>query len=326
MRRAAVAAATAARTSAQRGGGSATGCASAWSNSCLGAAAAPSTSGGLRAVLTGGGWAVESPAWLRGGARSSSSAAAAAVADSELQSSSLQLGNRGGASSSSGRGVSKYDAHVGVDSVVEVRQLGGGDVVGKVVLPADVFGVPLRRDIVHRTVVWQLANRRQGSASSKSRHQVSGSGKKLGPQKGSGRARHGSNRAPQFRGGAAVHGPRPRSFACDLPKKVRRLALKVALSARLAEGRLQVWDTLEPPSIKTSDFAPLVEGFKSALLVDAPNQVNEPLRRASANLHRIDVLPVCGLNVYSILRTEQLVLSQAAVDGIVARLRAPINR
>ncbi|KAG0579361.1 hypothetical protein M758_4G094100 [Ceratodon purpureus] len=200
---------------------------------------------------------------------------------------------------------------------------------GLATIAGDVFDVPIRPDIVHRVVRWQLAKRRQGNASTKGIHEVSGTGRKPGPQKGSGRARHGSLRGPQFRGGATQHGPKPRSHEIGLQKQVRRLGLKVALSSRIAEGKLKVFDSVEPQTLKTREMERLIAGMgdsKKVLFVDDAEVVNEPLCRATGNLHYINVIPAKGLNVYSILQHDTLVMTLGAIRKIEDRLHTPINR
>ncbi|CAM6095847.1 unnamed protein product [Calypogeia fissa] len=200
---------------------------------------------------------------------------------------------------------------------------------GKAVLSGDIFDVPIRRDIVHRVVVWQLAKRRQGTHSTLTISEVSGTGRKPGPQKGSGRARHGTLRGPQFRGGANVFGPKPRNYEQGLPKKVRRFGLKVALSARLAEGKLKVFEDIVPPSPKTKDMVRILEemeGCKKVLFVEDAEKVNEFLCRATKNIHYANVIPVKGLNVYSILQHDTLVMTLSSIRALEDRLHTPINR
>ncbi|GAB2279527.1 hypothetical protein Dimus_014167 [Dionaea muscipula] len=199
---------------------------------------------------------------------------------------------------------------------------------GLMVLAGDVFDVPIRKDIVHRVVRWQLAKRRQGTHSTKTVSEVSGTGRKPYPQKGTGRARHGTLRGPQFRGGATKHGPKPRSHAIKLNKKVRRLGLKIALSARAAEGKLLIFDDFEVPTHKTKNIVNWynqMEGSKKLLLVDG-GPINEKLKLATQNLHYVNVLPSIGLNVYSILLHDTLAMSRDAVKCIVDRMHTPINR
>jgi large subunit ribosomal protein L4 len=192
---------------------------------------------------------------------------------------------------------------------------------GSIDLDDAIFGLEPRADILHRCVVYQLAKRQQGTHKSKPRNEVKATSKKWGRQKGGGTARHGNRAAPQFRGGGTAHGPRPRSHAIDLPKKVRRLALKHALSAKVAEGSLIVIDEAKLTEAKTKS---LVEAFAnlnvaSALIVDA--SVDENFGLATRNIAGIDMLPVIGANVYDILRKDKLILTKAAVEGLEARLK-----
>lgn len=202
-----------------------------------------------------------------------------------------------------------------------VRNLAGEE-VGTVELDDSVFAVPVRVDILHRVVRWQLAKRRQGTHKVKSRGEVARSGKKLYRQKGTGRARHGSRRAHIFVGGGIAFGPKPRDHAIDLPKKVRRLGLRCALSDKVREGRLVVLDDarLEEPKTKllASHLAKL--GIGSALVVTG----GEPERNfalASRNLPKVVVMPQIGANVYDILRHDTLVLTRDAVELLQERLR-----
>ena len=192
---------------------------------------------------------------------------------------------------------------------------------GSVDLDDGVFGLEPRKDILHRMVTYQLAKRQQGTHKAKERNEISGTTKKFGRQKGSGGARHGNRKAPLFRGGGKAHGPRPRSHATALPKKVRQLALRHALSAKQAAGELVILDDLNLAEAKTKilvdKFGKL--GFSNVLFVD--NEVNEQFGLATRNLANIDVLPVVGANVYDILRREKLVLTKAAVEGLEARLK-----
>ncbi|KAK9756458.1 hypothetical protein RND81_01G099200 [Saponaria officinalis] len=193
---------------------------------------------------------------------------------------------------------------------------------GFMTLAGDVFDVPIRKDIVHKVVRWQLAKRQQGTHSTKTISEVSGTGRKLYQQKGTGRARHGTLRGPQFRGGATMHGPKPRSHAIKVNKTVRRLGLKIALSARVSEGKLLVFDDLELPTHKTKNIVSWVEQLdntKKILLVDG-GPISEKLKLATQNLHYVNVLPSIGLNVYSILWHDTLVMSQDAVNRIVQRM------
>uniref|UniRef100_A0A5B7CAF8 Large ribosomal subunit protein uL4m n=1 Tax=Davidia involucrata TaxID=16924 RepID=A0A5B7CAF8_DAVIN len=213
------------------------------------------------------------------------------------------------------------------DLVIPVTNFHNED-KGFMVLAGDVFDVPIRKDIVHRVVRWQLAKRQQGTHSTKTISEVSGTGRKPWPQKGTGRARHGTLRGPQFRGGATMHGPKPRSHAIKLNKKVRRLGLKIALSARAAEGKLMIFEDLEVPTHKTKNIVNYVsqmENAKKLLLVDG-GPLHEKLKLATQNLHYVNILPSIGLNVYSILLHDTLVMSRDAVNKIVERMHTPINR
>lgn len=199
---------------------------------------------------------------------------------------------------------------------------------GFMVLAGDVFDVPIRKDIIHRVVRWQLAKRQQGTHSTKTISEVSGTGRKPWRQKGTGRARHGTLRGPQFRGGAVMHGPKPRSHAFKLNKKVRRLGLKIALTARAAEGKLLIFDNLDVATHKTKyivNYVNEMENTKKVLLVDG-GPIDEKLKLATQNLHYVNVLPSIGLNVYSILLHDTLVMSRDAVEKIVTRMHTPINR
>lgn len=191
--------------------------------------------------------------------------------------------------------------------------------VGSVELPDEIFAVEPRADIVARVIHWQLAKRRAGTHKVKGMGEVSGTTRKPYKQKGTGNARQGSLRAPQFRTGGAVHGPVVREHGYSLNKKVRRLGLLSALSQKAAAGKLIVLDTVGALD-KTKDVAARVKsfGWKSALLVDAA--VEENFGRASRNVKGLDVLPVVGANVYDIIRHDILVITKAAVEGLKERL------
>ena len=192
---------------------------------------------------------------------------------------------------------------------------------GSIDLDDEIFGLEPRKDVLHRCVVYQLAKRQQGTHHAKERNEVNRTGKKFGKQKGGGGARHGDRKAPIFVGGGKAHGPRPRSHAIGLPKRVRRLALCPALSAKQTAGELLVIDdaVMEDPKTKTVIAAFEKLGVKNALLVDA--EVNESFGLATRNIPDVDVLPVMGANVYDILRREKLVLTKAAIASLQARLK-----
>jgi large subunit ribosomal protein L4 len=193
--------------------------------------------------------------------------------------------------------------------------------VGDIELSEAVFGLPVRRDILARVVNWQLSKRRAGTHKTKGVSDISGTTKKPYRQKGTGRARQGSLRSPQFRGGAVIFGPVVRSHEFGLQKKVRRLGLKTALSAKQAEGKLVVVDEARLDEAKTKALRSRFEalGWGSVLIIDGA--VNESFARAARNLPKVDVLPEHGANVYDILRRDTLVLTRAAVQQLEARLR-----
>jgi large subunit ribosomal protein L4 len=194
--------------------------------------------------------------------------------------------------------------------------------VGDIELDDDVFGMPLRRDLLSRAVNWQLAKRQAGTHAAKERWEVSGTKKKPFKQKGTGGARQGTLRAPQMRGGGIVFGPRPHSHAFSLPKKVRKLALRTALSAKQADGRLIVVDSAELASAKTGALAKQMNklGWGTTLVIDGA-QVNENFARAARNIFGLDVLPQIGANVYDIMRRNTLVLTKDAVQQLQERLK-----
>ena len=193
--------------------------------------------------------------------------------------------------------------------------------VGDIELAEEVFGLPVRRDILARIVNWQLAKRRAGTHKTKGISDISGTTKKPYKQKGTGRARQGSLRSPQFRGGAVIFGPVVRSHEFDLQKKVRRLGLKTALSAKQAEGKLVVLEEARLDDAKTKALRARFDalGWASVLIIDGA--VNESFARAARNLPKVDVLPEQGANVYDILRRDTLVLTRAAVQQLEARLK-----
>jgi large subunit ribosomal protein L4 len=193
---------------------------------------------------------------------------------------------------------------------------------GEIELADEIFAVPVRRDILARMVNWQLAKRRAGTHKTKGISDVQGTTKKPWRQKGTGRARQGSLRSPQFRGGAVIFGPVVRSHEFGLQKKVRRLALKTALSAKQAEGKLVVLEKASVKAPKTKALAQqfLKLGWRSVLIIDGPS-VDENFARAARNIPEVDVLPQQGANVYDILRRDTLVLTRDAVQHLEARLK-----
>jgi large subunit ribosomal protein L4 len=197
-----------------------------------------------------------------------------------------------------------------------------GTAAGSLELSDDIFGLDPRADLIARMVRYQLAKRRAGTHQTLGRAEIWRTGKKMYKQKGTGGARHGSARVPQFRGGGRAFGPVVRSHAHDLPKKVRALALRHALSAKAKDGGIIVWEhaTLADPKTKAlkQRFAAL--GLKNALIIDGVEPADN-LRLAARGIPDIDVLPVAGINVYDILRRDKLVLTKAAVDALEARFK-----
>ncbi len=184
-----------------------------------------------------------------------------------------------------------------------------------------IFGIKPRKDILQRVVEWQRAKKQAGTHSSRTISEISGTTKKPFKQKGTGNARQGSLRSPHMRGGAVVFGPKPRSHAYDLPKSIRKLGLKSALSLKANEGKLRVIDTLAVKNPKTKELGKKFEqmGLKAALFVRGDN-AKDAFTKAVKNLPRMDVIPDIGLNVYDILRHEELVITTHALKNLEARL------
>jgi large subunit ribosomal protein L4 len=193
---------------------------------------------------------------------------------------------------------------------------------GTVDLPDDVFGLEPRADILQRMVRYQLLKRQAGTHHAKDRSLVSGRHQKMYKQKGTGRARHGNKLAPQFRGGGKAFGPVPRSHAIDLPKKIRALALKHALSSKVKSNELIILDKAELSEAKTKGLRVQFEalGFDSALIIGGA-ELDGNFSLAARNIPNIDVLPIAGLNVYDILRRRKLVLTKAALEAIGERFK-----
>ncbi len=191
---------------------------------------------------------------------------------------------------------------------------------GQVDLKDSIFGLPIRVDILHRAVNWQRAKSQQGTHQTKEIWAISGTTKKPWKQKGTGRARQGSLRSPQFRGGAVIFGPVTRSHAHSLTKKFRKLALRTALSAKAAEGNIKILEQAKAKSGKIKDIkkSNILQG-KSVLIIDADEMDNQ-FSKAVRNLANIDILPQKGANVMDILNHEQLVLTKDALTALEARL------
>ncbi|HEY4775142.1 MAG TPA: 50S ribosomal protein L4 [Xanthobacteraceae bacterium] len=197
-----------------------------------------------------------------------------------------------------------------------------GEAAGSVTLADEIFGLEPRPDLLQRCVVWQLAKRQSGTHDVKNRAEIWRTGKKIYRQKGTGNARHGSARVNLFRGGGRSFGPTPRSHAIGLPKKVRALALRHALSAKVRDGGLIV---VEAAAAKDGKTAPLRSqlaklGLTNALIIDGA-EIDRNFRLAARNIPEIDVMLVAGINVYDILRRTKLVLTKTALDALEARLR-----
>jgi large subunit ribosomal protein L4 len=204
---------------------------------------------------------------------------------------------------------------------LDVIKLDGGK-AGSVDLGEDIFGLEPRADILHRVVRWQRNNAQAGTHKVKTRSETSYSTKKIYRQKGTGGARHGDRNAPIFRKGGIYKGPTPRSHGHELTKKFRKLGLKHALSAKMAEGSLVIIDPAAMDAPKTSALAKQIKdlGWNRALIIDGA-QVDENVARAARNIEGLDVLPSMGANVYDILKRDTLVLTKAGVEALEARLK-----
>jgi large subunit ribosomal protein L4 len=204
---------------------------------------------------------------------------------------------------------------------LHIKTLDGVD-AGSLDVSDEIFGLEPRVDILHRMVRWQLAKRRAGTHAVQNRSDVSRTTKKMYKQKGTGNARHGAMSAPQFRGGGRAFGPQVRSHEHDLPKKVRALALRHALSAKVKDNTILVVEAAEIANPKTKvlldHFGKM--GLSSALIISGA-EVQDNFRLAARSIPNVDVLPVQGINVYDILRREKLVLTRAAVDALEARFK-----
>ena len=185
-----------------------------------------------------------------------------------------------------------------------------------------IFNVPVKPNVLHEVVTMQLASRRSGSASVKHRSDVKGSGRKLFRQKGTGRARRGDIKAPLLRGGGSVFGPDPRSYAYKVPKKVRRMALKMALSVKLSEDSLVVLDELDFDKIKTKEFIKVMNALNMNNALFITDKKNENLEISARNVPDVKVLRIEGLNVYDILKYKSLVLLESSIKSIEGRLLA----
>ena len=202
----------------------------------------------------------------------------------------------------------------------DVIKLNGGK-AGSVELGDEIFGVEPRVDILHRVVRWQRNNAQAGTHKVKTRSEVSYSTKKIYRQKGTGGARHGARSAPIFRGGGVYKGPVPRSHGHELPKRVRKMGLKMAISAKAKSGSLVIIDDVSSDG-KTSSLAKQIKrlGWKRALIIDG-QQVNVEFAQAARNIDGLDILPSMGANVFDILKRDTLVITKAGVEALEARLK-----
>jgi large subunit ribosomal protein L4 len=204
-------------------------------------------------------------------------------------------------------------------AVVDVKNISGGE-VSQIDLADSIFDVQIKKSVLHEVVTMQLACRRSGSASVKRRSDVKGSGRKLFRQKGTGRARSGDIKSPLLRGGGVIFGPDLRSYSYNVPKKVKKLALKMALTSKLQENAIFVLDSFKLEKIKTKEFVGILDslGVKNALIVIDQNDEN--LQLSSRNVPGVKVLRAEGLNVYDILKYENLILAESSMKIIERRL------
>ncbi len=197
--------------------------------------------------------------------------------------------------------------------------------VGDVELRDDIFNVEVKKHVLWEVVKWQLASRRQGTHSTKTRGEVAYSGRKILPQKGTGNARHGDRGANIFVGGGVAHGPKPRDYYYSLPKKVRKLGLKMALSSKAQEGKILIFDSINigevPKTKKALEFLQNMGIKDSKVLIVIPEK-DQVVMKSFRNLQTVKVLPVEGLNVYDILWADVLALHKEAIEKIYERLSA----
>ncbi|MFC1815310.1 50S ribosomal protein L4 [Thermodesulfobacteriota bacterium] len=195
-----------------------------------------------------------------------------------------------------------------------------GEKVSQIELTDSLFNVPVKASVLHEVVIMQLSGRRAGSAAVKHRSDIKGSGKKLFRQKGTGRARRGDIKAPLLRGGGVIFGPDPRSYSYKVPKKVRTMALKMALSSKLKENNLVILDQLELEKIRTKDFMDVIDALNVQNALIVIDKKDEKLELSSRNVTAVKVLRMEGLNVYDILKYKNLVLLESSIKGIEGRL------
>jgi large subunit ribosomal protein L4 len=206
-------------------------------------------------------------------------------------------------------------------AVVDVLNC-AGEKVSEIDLDETIYNVPVKSSVLHEVVRMQLAGRRAGSAATKQRSEITGSTRKLFRQKGTGRARRGDIKSPLLRGGGVTFGPQPKSFAYKVPKKIKRQALKMALSSKLKENEILVLDEFKLDQIKTKDFMTITETLKMKNALIVTDRQNENLELSSRNVRGVKVLRSEGLNVFDILKYKTLVLLEASVKAIEGRLLA----
>jgi large subunit ribosomal protein L4 len=206
-------------------------------------------------------------------------------------------------------------------SIIDVYNI-NGEKVSQLELAESIFNVPVKPSVLHEVVTMQLACRRAGSASVKHRSDVKGSTRKLYKQKGTGRARRGDIKSPLLRGGGSIFGPNPRSYSYKVPKKIRKQALKMALSSKTQTNNLLVLDKFELEKARTKEFTSVLDNLKVKKALIVTENVNENLELSSRNVPGIKVMRYEGLNVYDILKYEKLILLETSIKGIEGRLTA----
>jgi len=206
-------------------------------------------------------------------------------------------------------------------SIIDVYNI-NGEKVSQLELPESIFNVPVKPSVLHEVVTMQLACRRAGSASVKHRSDVKGSTRKLYKQKGTGRARRGDIKSPLLRGGGSIFGPNPRSYSYKVPKKIRKQALKMALSSKTQANNLLVLDKFELEKARTKGFTAVLDNLKVKKALIVTENVNENLELSSRNVPGVKVMRYEGLNVYDILKYEKLILLATSIKGIEGRLTA----
>jgi large subunit ribosomal protein L4 len=206
-------------------------------------------------------------------------------------------------------------------SIIDVYNI-NGEKVSQLELAESIFNVPVKPSVLHEVVTMQLACRRAGSASVKHRSDVKGSTRKLYKQKGTGRARRGDIKSPLLRGGGSIFGPNPRSYSYKVPKKIRKQALKMALSSKTQTNNLLVLDKFELEKARTKGFTAVLDNLKVKKALIVTENVNENLELSSRNVPGIKVMRYEGLNVYDILKYEKLILLETSIKGIEGRLTA----